>query len=197
MSKGLSYPQKKQSYPQKKSGIVDNFFYLRKLYVGGLSLALCKMIDLLWTFILSAKHKDHEKGNLSMSDEKLQPISAFEWASVTQYIVYISGAAQLLEVNSDHVRCLRLSKKGANTLLSQKLRMSVILKTNLRRLEGFVERFRGQLESTELSVIRGMYRQLKDNLETVERHMKTIENFAKSSNKDMFEQSEAEDETPF
>lgn len=132
-----------------------------------------------------------------MPEKYLQPISAFEWASVAQYIVYISGAAGLQEVSSSHVLCLPLARMGPEKLLSQKMRVAMVLKSNLRSLEGFVGRFENELEDTEMSVIRGMYRQIRDNLETVAGHMKTIEDYARSSEKGMFEQSEEKDDAPF
>jgi len=132
-----------------------------------------------------------------MSDKRLQPISAFEWASVTQYIVYISGVAELLEINSSHVERLPLATLGPAKLLSRKLKMSVVLKSNLRRLERFAERFKDELDKNELSVVRGMYRQYKNNLETVQRHLEVIEDYARAVDKSMFEQSEAEDNAPF
>ena len=176
---------------------MDNFFYLRKVYVSRLSPTACKMVDWLLAFVLFAKHKDHEKGNLSMPDKRLQPISAFGWASVAQYTVYISGVAGLLEVNSDHVSCLPLAKVGPTKLLARKLRMATILRSNLKGLEVFVEKHKDDLGLNEMSVIRGFYRQYKENLETVEGHMEIIENYAQSLSKDMFQQSEEIDDTPF
>jgi len=75
--------------------------------------------------------------------------------------------------------------------------MSVVLKSNLRRLERFAERFKDELDKNELSVVRGMYRQYKNNLETVQRHLEVIEDYARAVDKSMFEQSEAEDNAPF
>jgi len=133
-----------------------------------------------------------------MAERKLQPISAFGWASVAQYTVYISGVARLLEVNSDHVNSLPLARMTPQKLLSRKLRTQVILRSNLRALEVFVEKYKADLGLSELSVIRGFYRQYKDSLETVEGHMQIIENYARSSDKSMFEQThEKSDDQPF
>lgn len=132
-----------------------------------------------------------------MEERKLLPISAFKWASVSQYIVYIGGAAGLQEVNSGYVLCLPLTRVAPAKLLARKMRVALILKANLKSLERFVERFKAELEPGEMSVLRGMYRQFKNNLETVEGHMETIEDFAQASNKAMFEQSEEKDDLPF
>ena len=145
----------------------------------------------------AVKHKDHEKGNLKMQERKLQPISAFEWASVAQYVVYISGAAGLKEVNSDHVLCLPLARIGPEKLLSRKMRVALVLKSNLRSLEGFVGRFEAELEVNEISVIRGMYRQFRDNLETVSGHMEIIEDKARTEYTSFYDQGEEKDDTPF
>lgn len=132
-----------------------------------------------------------------MQERKLQPISAFEWASVAQYIIYISGAAGLKEVNSGDVLCLPLAKIGPEKLLSRKMRVALVLKSNLRSLEGFVGRFEDELEDNEISVIRGMYRQLRDNLETVSGHMELIEDFARTEYTGFYDQEEEKDDTPF
>lgn len=133
-----------------------------------------------------------------MSEKYLQPLSAFEWASVAQYTVYINGAAGLQEVNSIHVLYLPLAKVTPQKLLARKMKVATALKSNLRSLEGFVGRFRDELEDVEMSVIRGMYRQFQDNLKTVEGHMDVIEDFARTSHPDMFKQTEVkEDELPF
>ncbi len=132
-----------------------------------------------------------------MQERKLQPISAFEWASVAQYVVYINGAAGLKEVNSDHVLCLPLAKIGPEKLLARKMRVALVLKSNLRSIEGFVGRFEAELEANEISVIRGMYRQFRDNLETVAGHMELIEDFARTEYTGFYDQEEEKDDTPF
>ncbi len=132
-----------------------------------------------------------------MKERKLQPISAFEWASVAQYVVYISGAASLKEVNSEHVLCLPLAKIGPEKLLARKMRVALILKSNLRSLEGFVARFEDELEDNEISVIRGIYRQFRDNLETVDGHMELIEDFARTEYTGFYDQEEEKDDLPF
>lgn len=132
-----------------------------------------------------------------MGERKLIPISAFEWASVAQYIVYISGAAGLQGINSSHVLCLPLAKMGPEKLLARKMRVDFVLKSNLKGLEVFVGRFKDELEPGEISVIRGMYRQFKDNLETVNGHMKIIEDFARTEYTGLYDQEEEKDDLPF
>ena len=112
-----------------------------------------------------------------MTDLKLIPISSFQWASVAQYMVYISGAAGLYEINTDHVICFPLVRLGAERLLNQKRKVLRLLNSNLQALERFAGAHKDDLEETEMSVIRGLYRQTKMWVELVEDHVKTAETY--------------------
>lgn len=110
-----------------------------------------------------------------MSSSKLVPISAFQWASVAQYIVYVSRIAGLKEINSNFVISFPLAKIGVERLMTRKRRVLWLLNENLRLMEVFVGNRKDDLGVAEMSVIRGIYRQTKAWVELVEEHIRVAQ----------------------
>ncbi len=111
-----------------------------------------------------------------MSDEgSLRCLADFEWASATQYIIYVSSAARLSEINSSHVVSFPLGRLGPEKLLKQKQRVLILLEGNKKNIERFVGERKSQLDENELAVLRSLYVQYKGNIETVKGHINYIE----------------------
>ncbi len=134
-----------------------------------------------------------------MLDEgSLRSLADFEWASATQYIVYISSVAGLSEINSNHVISFPLARLGPEKLLKQKHRVLVLLKGNKRSIERFVGERKSQLDENELAVLRALYVQYKSNIETVEAHISFIlECIAEVELSLLNSQEKTEDDFPF
>ena len=133
-----------------------------------------------------------------MTDLKLVSISSFQWASVAQYMVYISGAAGLHEINTDHVYSFPLARMGGERLVNQKRKVSGLLSENLQSLERFAGCHKDDLEESEMSVIRGLYRQTKMWIELIEGHINTAEMYRVTERvNSLFDGGGAEDEFPF
>ncbi len=96
----------------------------------------------------------------------------YEWASVAQYLVYISGAADLSEVSSDQVVSFPLARMGADRVVARKTRLLLLLENNVTRLERFVGAYKEELNENELAVLRTLYIQYQRNIETVNAHLK-------------------------
>ncbi len=109
-----------------------------------------------------------------MSSEKLLSLEDFEWASTARYIVYISGIANLREINSNHVISFPLGKMGPAKLLKQKERVLSLLEGNKTSIERFVGKRKNELDVNELAVLRCLYVQYKGNIETVKGHIEVI-----------------------
>lgn len=108
----------------------------------------------------------------------LKPLSAFEWASVSRYIVYISSVAGLKEINTNHVISFSLTRLGVKGLVRQKERVLLQLRKNMGGLECFAEEHRGELEKEEISVLRSMYVQIRGSIAIVEGHIRMAERYA-------------------
>lgn len=106
-----------------------------------------------------------------MSSRKLRRLSEFEWASVARYILYIEGAAGLVEINSNHVNCLGLRRLGLDKLLKQKDRTLKLLLGNKEKLEAFVGRYSPELGDDERAVLRTIYIQYQRSVSTVRDHI--------------------------
>lgn len=106
-----------------------------------------------------------------MSDQKLLPLAAFEWASVARYIIYISSIANLKEINSNHVVCFPLARMGPGKLLKQKEAVLLVLEGNKRNIERFVGEHKAELGCDELAVLRTLYMQYKGNAGVVREHI--------------------------
>lgn len=133
-----------------------------------------------------------------MSDVgQLKPLSAFEWASVSQYIVYISSVAGLKEFNSNDLISFPLAKIGAEKLLSRKERLLVLLRGNKKRIERFVGDRKEELGEGELSVLRSMYLQFKRSIETVEEHIRIAGLYQEVAGTGLFPSEETQDDLPF
>lgn len=102
---------------------------------------------------------------------RLKHLSDFEWASVAQYVVYISSIAGLAEVNSRYVVDFPLGRLGSDRLLKRKQRVLFLLESNMKRVERFVGEHRSELNDNERAVLRTMYMQYKSNAETVKGHI--------------------------
>ncbi len=109
-----------------------------------------------------------------MSNE-LKHLSDYEWAGVARYIMYISNAAGLREINSNHVISFPLARLGPDKLLKQKKRALLLLVANKAAIERFVGAFRAELDDDELAIMRSLYLQYKGNEETVREHIAVIE----------------------
>lgn len=132
-----------------------------------------------------------------VADLKLLSISSFQWASVAQYMVYISGAAGLHEINTDHVYSFPLARLGVERLVNQKRKVLGLLSSNLQSLERFAFRCKGDLEENEMAVIRGLYRQTKTCIELAERHINTAEMYRTTERENSLFDEGAEDDFPF
>lgn len=110
-----------------------------------------------------------------MPSSKLKPLSDFEWASVSQYIIYVSSIARLQEINSNHVISFPLSRLGPEKLLKQKGRVLIALEGNKASIERFVGEHSSELNDNELAVLRTLYLQYRDNVETVKAHIEFAE----------------------
>lgn len=109
-----------------------------------------------------------------MSDKKLLPVAAFEWASVARYITYVSSIANLKEINSNHVICFPLARMGPQKLLKQKEAVLLVLESNKKNIERFVGERRTELGCDELAVLRTLYMQYKGNAGVVLEHIDVI-----------------------
>ncbi len=133
-----------------------------------------------------------------MADRKLKRISDFEWASVTQYLVYIASAAKLEEINSDHVNSFPLARLGAGLMALRKKRVLVKLRGNKEKLERFAGEFKGELGESEISVLRSLYVQYKRDIDTVEKHIRVVELYKEEFVNSMFDLDwEGNNELPF
>ncbi len=134
-----------------------------------------------------------------MSDKELRTISSFEWASVTQYIVYISVLIGLHDVNCNHIVSFPLVGLGAKALIVRKQRMISVLEVNKAKLERFVCAKKEELGSDEMAVLRSMYVQWRKSIETMRGHVETARAFQKMEEEDdcLFETKVAQDEFPF
>jgi len=101
-------------------------------------------------------------------------LSDFEWASAAKYIIYISTAAGLKEINSNHVISFPLGRIGPDRLLKQKERVLVLLEANKRSIERFAGEHKQDLGEKELAILRSLYFQYKANAETVKEHIQAI-----------------------
>lgn len=106
-----------------------------------------------------------------MSGEKFRPLSDFEWASVARYIIYVSSAAGLKEINSSHVTSFSMGRLGPEVVLKQKLRVLALLKENQESIESFAGEYKDELDAAEMSVLRSLYLQYKNDIETVQAHV--------------------------
>ncbi len=105
---------------------------------------------------------------------QLKSLADFEWASATQYIIYVSSVARLSEINSSHVISFPLGRLGPEKLLKQKQRVLILLEGNKKSIEQFVGERKSQLDENELAVLRSLYVQYKGNIETVKGHIEYI-----------------------
>lgn len=108
-----------------------------------------------------------------MSNQELHPLSAFEWASVTHYIVYISSVAGLEEVSSERVVSFPMARIGPESLIVRKENTLKLLERNISRLEKFAASKKEELGPYELSVLRSLYIQYRNNVNTVRDHLRT------------------------
>lgn len=133
-----------------------------------------------------------------MKNDKLKPLSAFEWASVSRYIIYISRAAQLQEINSNDVVSFPLARVGVEKVLVRKVRVLASLEYNQQRLECFVGLHKGDFEDNELSVIRSLYLQFNRSIETVNEHIGVAKSYREALAVDMsLVDVEVQDDIPF
>ncbi len=100
--------------------------------------------------------------------DQLKPLSAFEWASVCQYIVYISSVAGLKEFNCSEVSSFPLARVGPEKLIARKERVLVLLRGNKIKVERFAGCYEEQLGEGEMSILRSMYVQFKRSIRMVE-----------------------------
>lgn len=101
----------------------------------------------------------------------LKRLKDFEWASVTQYIIYISSVAGLKEVNPRHVVSFPLGRLGPDKLLKQKRRVLLLLEGNKACVERFAGSCESELDENEMAVLRSIYLQYRSSIETVSRHI--------------------------
>lgn len=128
---------------------------------------------------------------------QLKPLSAFEWASVSQYIIYVSSVAGLKEFNSNDVSSFPLARIGPNNLTARKERLLTLLKGNKKSIERFVGARKEELGAPELSVLRSMYLQFKHSVETVEQHLEIARMYQELSGPGLLSTQGDEDELPF
>lgn len=129
----------------------------------------------------------------------LRRIADFEWASVGQYLLYISSAVGLKEISSHAVISFPLTRLGPEAVLKQKRSVARVLEWNISALERFVIARKKELGKDELVVLRGLYIQYKCNLETVKEHARSAEFYRASVDVSLFDLAEegGEDEFPF
>lgn len=129
---------------------------------------------------------------------QLKSLSAFEWASVSQYIVYISSVAGLKEFNSSDVISFPLAKIGPVKLVARKVCVLAVLEGNKKQIEMFVGKNEGKLEDGEMSVLRGMYLQFVRSIETVEEHIRAARLYLDAESPESFlNLKEMENDLPF
>ena len=133
-----------------------------------------------------------------MLDSELKTLASFEWAYIGQYMVYITSVAGLDEINSDHVISFPLAQLGPEKLIARKTRVQVLLEGNIQKLERFVGAYREQLDESEVSVLRSLYRQYKCDSETVKGHLVTARQYKKADETGSFLVDEGvQDDIPF
>jgi hypothetical protein len=123
----------------------------------------------IWVFRSWRVGKDY-----LVSGGKLLTLSDFDWASAASYIIYVSGVAGLREINSNHVISFPLARLGPVGLLKQKTRVLALLEGNRESVERFVGEYKVSLGKRELAILRTMYLQYKDNIQTVKGHIEVI-----------------------
>lgn len=131
-----------------------------------------------------------------MPNEKLHPLSAFEWASVSQYIVYISSVAGLEEINSDRVVSFPMARIGPDSLIVRKEKTLKVLERNVSRLEKFAAFKSEELGPYELSVLRSLYIQYRNNISTVKDHLRTARIYVDDERAGLFPVKEGDDDEP-
>lgn len=117
----------------------------------------------------------------------LRRIADFEWASVGQYLVYISSAMELKEVSSRAVISFPLTRLGPEAVLKQKRKAAKVLEGNISALERFVGERKNELGPDELVVLRGLYVQYKCNIETVREHIRSADFYRRSVDVSLFD----------
>lgn len=133
---------------------------------------------------------------LAGNSGSLKRIADFEWASVGQYMVYISSAMGLKEINSQAVISFPLTRLGPEAVIKQKKTAENALKWNISALERFVVSRKKDLGKDEIVVLRGLYIQYKCNLETVKEHIRSAEFYRASVDVSLFDSAEGEEDEP-
>lgn len=106
-------------------------------------------------------------------------LASFEWASVAQYLVYVSSASGMSEINFSHVISFPYAKLGGQSLKKRKVRLLALLRENMRCLQVFAGRLKDDLTPEELGVLRSLYKTYKLHCETVEKHLELIDRLDK------------------
>lgn len=106
-----------------------------------------------------------------MLEGKLRSLSDFEWASVAQYLVYVSSAADLVEFNTSDVYSFAIAMDGVKKVIRRKERILTLLEGNMKQLERFVGRHSDELGDDEKSVLRSLYVQYKGAVQIVREHL--------------------------
>ncbi len=125
----------------------------------------------VWVFDLGGLKDD------LMTGEKLKSLSEFEWASVAQYMVYISITAGLKEVDSSRVISFPMARLGTVAVLKRKKGTLLLLNENRKRIERFADEYKDQLSANEMSVLRSLYLQYKKGAEMVQGHIDIAESW--------------------
>lgn len=134
-----------------------------------------------------------------MSGNDLKHISDFDWASVSTYLIWLEGAAGLIEINSSHVNSFPFAQFGPEKLEARKKNTLGRLELNLSRLEAFVGRNSNSLDKQEMAVIRGMYRSILGAKEVVQDHIIQVGRMKNMSQEiyTMIKGKEEENDVPF
>lgn len=106
---------------------------------------------------------------------KLRRLNEFEWASVAQYVIYISSLVGLEEMRADDVISFPLARLGPLKVIARKERCLDVLEGNKKLIERFVGENEPELDDDEISVLRSLYIQYRDSALVVRGHLRVAE----------------------
>lgn len=129
--------------------------------------------------------------------KEIRTLSDFSWASATQYITWLEGAANLVEVNWDQVHSFELAKIGPDKTIAKNNRLIKVIEENIKKLEGFAGRYKGKLEQDDLSVVRSVYSSMRGAVITLKQQNSLAERYSPQPHQLSLIPEEEEDDLPF
>lgn len=102
-------------------------------------------------------------------------IRDYEWTSVSSFIVYVSQVAGLKEISANAIYSFGYARHGPKKLMLRKIKAEALLNGNLSKLTEYVKLKDDRVDEQRLSVIRGMFINIKEARDIVTGHIERIE----------------------